>query len=110
MAQPTPRVRLPKSVTAGVPFRVRTRITHPMHTGLLHDRDGKLVPRRIINRFTVRFAGEVAVSVDLERAVSADPYFEFEMAVPASGDLEFEWVDDDGSVYSLNKRVAVDPG
>ena len=110
MAQPTPRVRLPKSVTAGVPFRVRTRITHPMHTGLLHDRDGKVVPRRIINRFTVRYDGEVAVTVDLERAVSADPYFEFEMAVPESGELEFEWVDDDGSVYVLGKRVSVDPG
>lgn len=108
MAQPTPRVRLPKSVSAGVPFRVRTRITHPMHTGLLSDRDGKLIPRRIINRFTARFGGEVVVSVDLKRAVSADPYFEFEMAVPESGELEFEWVDDDGSVYRLSKRVAVD--
>ena len=110
MAQPTPRVRLPKSVTAGVPFRVRTRITHPMHTGLLRDRDGNLVPRRIINRFTARYDGEVAISVDLKRAVSADPYFEFEMAVPESGELEFEWVDDDGSVYTLGKRVTVDSG
>ena len=83
MAAPTPRVRLPKSAKAGVPFRVRTRITHPMHTGLLHDRDGKLVPRRIINRFSVRYGGEVAIAVDLKRAVSADPYFEFEMAVPS---------------------------
>ena len=107
MAQPTPRVRLPKSVKAGVPFTVKTRITHPMHTGLLRDRDGTIVPRRIINRFSARYAGEVAISVDLERAVSADPYIEFEMAVPESGDLEFEWVDDDGSVYRLGKRVDV---
>ena len=42
--------------------------------------------------------------------MSADPYFEFEMAVPESGELEFEWVDDDGSVYGLSKRVSVDPG
>ena len=108
MAQPTPRVRLPKSAKAGVPFRVRTRITHPMHTGLLRDRDGKIVPRRIINRFSVRYNGEEAISVALDRAVSADPYIEFEMAVPESGDLEFEWVEDDGSVYSLGKRIAVD--
>ncbi len=108
MAQPTARVKLPKSASAGVPFTVRTRITHPMHTGLLRDRDGKIVPRRIINRFSVRYDGEVAVSVDLERAVSADPYIQFEMAVPESGVLEFEWVDDDGSVYGLSKRIAVD--
>lgn len=107
MQKPRPRVRLPKSVSAGVPFTVRTRITHPMHTGLRHGRDGKPIPRRIINRFVVRYNGEEAISVDLERAVSADPYFSFEMAVRESGDMEFEWVDDDGSVYRLAKRVEV---
>ena len=108
MAQPTPRVRLPKSVEAGVPFTVKTRITHPMHTGQRHGSDGELVPRRIINRFVVSYNGEVVISVDLEPAVSADPYIQFEMAVPESGLLEFEWVDDDGSVYNIQKRVNVD--
>lgn len=107
MAKPRPRIRVPKSVEAGVPFKVRTRITHPMHTGLQRDRDGNLVPRQIVNRFRVRYNGEEALSVDLEPAVSADPYIEFEMAVPESGLLEFEWVDDDGSVYSLSRKIAV---
>ena len=107
MQKPRPRVKLPKSVSAGVPFTVRTRITHPMHTGLRHGRDGKRIPRRIINRFVVRYNGEEAISVDVERAVSADPYFSFEMAVRESGDMEFEWVDDDGSVYRLGRRVEV---
>ncbi len=107
MAKPRPRVKLPKSVAAGVPFTVRTRITHPMHTGLRHDSDGKLVPRRIINRFSVRYNGEVAISVDLEPAVSADPYIQFEMAVPGPGEVEFEWVDDDASVYRLRRRIEV---
>ena len=107
MAKPKPRIRLPKSVEAGVPFTVRTRITHPMHTGLQRDRDGKLVPRRIVNRFRVRYNGEEALSVDLEPAVSANPYIEFEMAVPESGLLEFEWMDDDGSVYSLRREITV---
>ncbi len=107
MQNPRPRVKLPKSVSAGVPFTVRTRITHPMHTGLRQDRDGKRIPRRIINQFVVRYNGEEAISVDLERAVSADPYFSFEMAVRESGEMEFEWVDDDGSVYRLGRRVTV---
>ena len=108
MAKPRPRIRLPKSIAAGVPFTVRTRITHPMHTGLRRDGDGKLVPRRIVNRFAVRFNGEAVLSADLEPAVSANPYVQFAMAVPGSGLLEFEWVDDDGSVYSLRRRIAVD--
>ena len=108
MAQPRPRVKLPRSIEAGVPFTVKTRITHPMHTGERHDSDGVLVPRRIINRFVVSYNGEVAISVDLEPAVSADPYVQFQLAVPASGVLEFQWFDDDGSVYSLSKQVEVD--
>ena len=108
MAEPRPRVRIPKSAVAGVPFMVRTRITHPMHTGLRRDGDGKLVPRRIINRFAVRYNDELVISVNLEPAVSADPYIQFEMAVPQSGVLEFEWVDDDGSVYGLRRRISVE--
>ena len=108
MAEPTPRVKLPRSIKAGVPFTVKTRITHPMHTGERHNSEGALVPRRIINRFVVSYKGEVAISVDLEPAVSADPYIQFQLAVPESGQLDFQWVDDDGSVYSLSKRVEVD--
>ncbi|MYE02300.1 MAG: thiosulfate oxidation carrier complex protein SoxZ [Alphaproteobacteria bacterium] len=107
MAKPKPRIRLPKSVEAGVPFTVRTRITHPMHTGLQRDRDGNPVPRQIINRFSVRFNGEEAFSAALEPAVSTDPYIQFELSVPESGFLEFEWRDDDGSVYSLRRKIAV---
>ena len=107
MAKPRPRVRLPKSTAAGVPFTVKTRITHPMHTGLRRDRDGKLVPRRIINRFTVRYNGEEAFSAALEPAVSTDPFIQFELSVPESGLLEFEWMDDDGSVYSLRRKIVV---
>ena len=109
MQKPRPRVKLPKSVAPGIPFTVKTRITHPMDTGLRLGRDGKRIPRRIINRFVARFNGEEAISVDIEPAVSADPYVQFEMAVQESGDLEFEWVDDDGSVYRLSRRIEVRP-
>ena len=108
MAEPKPRVRLPKSVAAGVPFTIKTRITHPMHTGLRRDRDGKIVPRHIINHFVARYNGAVVISVDLEPAVSADPYIQFVMAAPEDGLLEFEWVDDDGAVFSLQRRIVVE--
>ena len=78
-----------------------------MDTGLRLGRDGKRIPRRIINRFVARYNGEEAIAVDLEPAVSADPYLQFEMAVRESGDLEFEWVDDDGSTYRMKRRIEV---
>ncbi len=108
MATPTPRIKLPKSVEANTPFTVRTKITHPMHTGLRRDRDGRPIPRRIVNTFTVRFNGEEALSVALEPAVSSDPYIRFELSLPGSGLLDFEWRDDDGSIYSLSREVAVE--
>jgi len=69
MATPRPRIKLPRKIAAGDPFTVKTRITHPMHTGLRHDGKGKIVPRRIVNRFSVRFDGEEAFSVDLHPAI-----------------------------------------
>ncbi len=107
MAIPRPRIKLPRKIAAGVPFTVKTRITHPMHTGLRHDSKGEIVPRKIINRFRVRFNGAQVFSVELQPAISADPYFQFTMAVPGSGLLEFQWVDDDGSVYGLRRQISV---
>ena len=108
MATPRPRIKLPRKIAADEPFTVKTRITHPMHTGLRHDGKGRIVPRRIVNRFSVRFDGEEAFSVDLQPAVSSNPYFQFTMAVPGPGLLEFQWEDDDGSVYGLRRRIAVE--
>lgn len=105
MATPKPRVKVPKSIEPGVPFTVKARITHPMHTGLRNDRDGNLIPRHIINNFVVRFNDEEVISANLEPAVSADPYFEFTMAVVEPGKLEFEWRDNDGAVYGLSKQL-----
>ena len=105
MIQPKPRVRLPKSISAGEPFTVKSRITHPMHTGLRIDSGGVLVPRHIINRFTVHFDSVPVLSVDLEPAVSADPYIEFEMTAKQSGVLEFTWFDDDGQTFSISKSI-----
>ena len=55
----------------------------------------------------VRFNGQLVISADLDPAVSANPYFEFDMKVPETGTLVFEWVDDDGSVYKEEKEITV---
>ncbi len=107
MARPRTRVRIPRSVKAGEPFPVRTRITHPMHTGLQRGRDGQLITRSIINHFTARFNGEEVISVTLEPAVSTDPYIQFEMTVTEAGNLEFEWQDDAGATFKQKKWVAL---
>ena len=107
MAKVKPRVKVPKKATPGDVITIKSLISHPMESGQRKDRKtGELIPRKIINRFVVAFEGETVVDVTIEPAVSANPYFQFDMAFPGEGTLRFEWTDDDGTVYDLEKKIA----
>jgi sulfur-oxidizing protein SoxZ len=102
-----PRVKVPKSATAGEAITIKTLISHAMESGQRKDGDGNVIPRSIINRFTCDFNGENVIDVKMEPAISTNPYFEFEATVPAAGDFKFTWYDDDGSVYEETKSISV---
>ena len=40
-----PKVRVPKTATAGEAFVIKTLISHPMESGQRKDGDGNLIPR-----------------------------------------------------------------
>lgn len=103
----TPRVRVPKDATAGESILIKTLISHIMESGQRKDADGNLIPRSIINRFTADFNGENVIDVTMEPAISTNPYFEFQSLVNESGTFTFTWFDDDGSVYTDTKDIAV---
>jgi len=107
MADIKPRVRVPKTASAGEAITIKTLINHEMESGVRKDSDGNLIPRKIINRFLVTFNGETVIDVAIEPAVSTNPYFEFEATVPESGELKFEWYDDDGSIYTETASIEV---
>ncbi len=107
MITPTPRVLVPSAAAKGEVFRVKTIISHQMETGLRHDDQGEVIPRKIINRFVCRYGGAVAFSVDLHEAIAANPYLEFYLHATESGQLEFVWEEDGGSVYSLSHDLIV---
>jgi len=108
MARVKPRVKVPKKAAAGEVVTIKTLISHPMESGQRKDKKtGELIPRQIINHFSAKFNGEMVFAADIEPAVSANPYFEFQMTVPEAGTLAFEWVDDDGSVYTEEKEIAI---
>ena len=102
-----PRVKVPKSAAAGEVVTIKTLISHPMESGQRKDKDGKVIPRSIINRFTCDFNGQNVVDVTLEPAISTNPYFEFDAKVDAAGEFKFIWYDDDGSVYEDTKPIEV---
>lgn len=108
MAKVKPRVRIPKTASAGEVITIKTLISHPMESGQRKDKEGNVIPRRIINKFTCEFNGQVVFACDLEPAISANPYLEFSMMVPESGTVTMTWVDDDGSVYTQEKKITVE--
>ena len=101
------RLSLPPVVTRGEVFEVKTLVTHPMDNGFMFTRDGKRIPRKIINRFEVSFNGEPVFSADWHEAISPNPFMSFHAAVEESGIFEFRWYDDDGTVYTSSAEIEV---
>jgi len=102
-----PRIKLPTDAKKGEVIEIKTLIAHPMETGLRKDQDGKVIPRKIINKFTCEFNGKPVFSVNLEPAIAANPYMQFTARVEESGTFKFTWVDDDGTVTTAEQQIAV---
>src|SRR5512138_224707 len=107
MAAPKPRVKIPKTAAAGEVVTIKTLISHEMESGQRKDKDGKPIPRQIINKFTCDFNGKSVFSCDIDPAISANPYFEFTAKVSESGTFKFSWVDDNGETYTHEQAIEV---
>jgi sulfur-oxidizing protein SoxZ len=107
MASAKPRVKVPKSASAGDVITIKTLISHKMESGQRKNKKGEVIPRRIINRFECSFNGVQVFSCDIDPAISANPYFEFSAKVMEPGTFTFTWTDDDGSVYETEKTIEV---
>jgi sulfur-oxidizing protein SoxZ len=102
-----PRIRMPKQARRGEIIQIRTLASHVMESGLRKDRAGKLIPRKIINRFTCTFNGKPVFACDLEPAIAANPYLQFSAKVEESGTFKFSWTDDDGTVVTAEESIIV---
>lgn len=107
MAAPKPRIKVPKKASKGEVIQIKTLISHDMESGQRKNKDGSVIPRKIINKFTATFNGQEVFTCDIDPAIAANPYFEFNAKVEESGTFRFEWVDDDGSVYSDEAEITV---
>ena len=102
-----PRIKVPKSASAGEVITIKTLISHKMESGQRKEADGTVIPRQIINKFSCTFNGAPVFECDLDPAVSANPYFEFTAKVNESGKFKFAWTDDNGSVYETENEITV---
>ena len=100
-----PRVKVPKSAKTGDIVQIKTLIRHKMETGNRKGKDGKKIPRKIINKFTAKFNGKDVFSADLNPSVSANPYLAFNIKVPGSGEWVFTWLEDGGKTWTAKKKM-----
>ena len=102
-----PRIKVPKKAKVGQVVQIKTLITHPMETGnRKNKKTGKKIPRNIINKFTAAFNGKPVFSADMNTSVSANPYIAFYFKVPASGEMTFTWVEDNGKKTTAARKIS----
>ncbi len=101
------RVKIPSEAKKGEIIAIKTLFQHTMETGFRKDETGKIIPRKIINKFTCAFNGKPVFTADLEPAVAANPYLQFTARVEESGTFKFTWIDDDGTVTTAEEKITV---
>ena len=102
-----PRLKIPKEAKKGELIEIKTLMPHIMESGQRKDKDGKAIPRKIINKFACEFNGQPVFSADLDPAIAANPYLQFFAKVEESGTFKFTWTDDDGSFITAEEKITV---
>jgi len=101
-----PRVRVPKKLTKGQLFEVKTLVSHRMETGLRKDKEtGATIPRDIIRSLNVTYNGRNVLYSVWHTAMSANPYTSFYVRAEDSGTMAFTWTDSANQTYT--KEVAI---
>ncbi len=103
-----PRVKVPKKAKSGDIVQIKTLMSHKMETGLRKDKKtGKVIPRKIIYKFVCNYNGKEVLSVDLQPAIAANPYFAFYAKATESGTFDFEWHEDGGNTITASGNITV---
>ena len=102
-----PKIRVPKTAKKGEIVEIKTLMPHIMESGQRKDKDGKTIPRKIINKFVAEFNGRPLFSADMDPAIAANPYLQFSAKVNESGTFKFTWTDDDGTVTTSEQKIEV---
>lgn len=103
----TARIRLPQNIKKGDIVEVKTLVTHTMESGQRRDPAGKVIPRKILNKFACSYNGNEVFRAELAPAIAANPYLAFFITATESGTLDFAWTDDDGSVIRESAKITV---
>lgn len=107
MASVNAKIKVPETAKKGEVIEIKTSITHEMESGQRKDESGKILPRRIINKFTCKYNGVEVFRMDLHPAVSSNPYISFFVLASESGKIEMFWNDDNGEIHTAMSPITV---
>lgn len=88
---------------------VRLLIRHPMETGFRFEVNGSAVTKNVIHTLTALFDGKPVFKATLGSGISADPFLEFQVRTPQSGELLLQWQDDAGETGEAKALISL-PG
>ncbi len=95
-----------RAISSGSSTEVQSLIRHPMDSGFVKDRDGKLIPTHHIEVVQFEHGGKTVFTALWGPAVSKDPYLKFSFKGGKKGDdLKVSWVDNKGTTDSLMAKI-----
>ena len=101
------RISVPQNARRGDQIEIRIAIQHPMETGYRVEDNGTAITKNVINKLVCRYNGAEVFRAEMGSGISANPYLSFFIVAAASGELRFDWVDDNGVAGSERSAIIV---
>ncbi len=95
-----------RAVAHGESTEVQSLIQHPMDSGFVKDKEGKLIPPHYIEVVSFECNGKTVFTAFWGPAVSKDPYLKFSFKGGRKGDeLKISWTDNEGKSDSIAAKI-----
>ena len=98
-------VKVPKTAKKGEIVEIRALLMHPMETGFRPGANGRIIPRNIIEDFSVAWNGREIFRMKMSPAIAANPFVSFSAVANESGTIAFRWSGDEG--FLAEHQVAI---
>lgn len=104
---PRAALQFQSPVAKGTVIDVHAVIRHPMESGFRRTERGEVIPVNLIRQFVCRFNGEEVFRADLHPGMGADPSIRFPFRAERSGEMECEWIGDQGLSRTVKRALTI---
>ena len=101
------RILVPASIAPGSVVHVRALISHPMHTGLFRDKEGKPIAAEFIREMVVKYGDEPVARFEWTSGISRDPFVTFPLRATRAAPLSITWTDNLGRVFTQSVPITL---